>query len=215
MSPSRSLCLATTLLLTALAMVFGLAAPAAAHTELISTDPEPGAILPTPPREVTLTFTDQMSGEFDTLSLIVADTEPIPLEAVTDGNVVLASIPIQKVRERGLDGRVSWKLVYRVVSADGHPVAGEVDFEAPLQSRSAPSASPSEAPTSAASPQATTGIGEEQTPSSQGASTKVNDPSDDSSPTMLNRPGKSGDSIRWEGWSHVREYVEEVSGRAA
>jgi hypothetical protein len=31
----------------------------------------------------------------------------------------------------------------------------------------------------------------------------------------LNRPGKSGDSIRWEGWSHVREYVEEVSGRAA
>lgn len=31
----------------------------------------------------------------------------------------------------------------------------------------------------------------------------------------MNRPGKSGDSIRWEGWSHVREYVEEVPGRAA
>ncbi|TWE11101.1 mutator family transposase [Prauserella muralis] len=24
----------------------------------------------------------------------------------------------------------------------------------------------------------------------------------------LNRPGKSGDSVLWEGWSHVREYVE-------
>ena len=26
----------------------------------------------------------------------------------------------------------------------------------------------------------------------------------------LNRPGMSGDSDPWEGWSHVREYVEEV-----
>jgi hypothetical protein len=31
----------------------------------------------------------------------------------------------------------------------------------------------------------------------------------------LNRPGESGDSVPWEGWSHVREYVEEVPGRAA
>ena len=28
----------------------------------------------------------------------------------------------------------------------------------------------------------------------------------------LNRPGVSGDSKPWEGWSHVREHVEEVSG---
>ena len=31
----------------------------------------------------------------------------------------------------------------------------------------------------------------------------------------LNRPGKSGDSGPWEGWSHVRRYVEEVPARAA
>ena len=31
----------------------------------------------------------------------------------------------------------------------------------------------------------------------------------------LNRPGMSGDSICWEGWSHAREYVEEVSAGAA
>ena len=31
----------------------------------------------------------------------------------------------------------------------------------------------------------------------------------------VNRPGKSGDSVPWEGWSHVREYVEEVPGRPA
>ena len=31
----------------------------------------------------------------------------------------------------------------------------------------------------------------------------------------LNRTGMSGGSDRWEGWSHVREYVEEVSARVA
>ncbi|WP_147375493.1 SRPBCC family protein, partial [Jiangella rhizosphaerae] len=28
----------------------------------------------------------------------------------------------------------------------------------------------------------------------------------------VNRPGMSGDSVPWEGWSHAREYVEEVPG---
>ncbi|MBD8060139.1 transposase [Cellulomonas sp. JH27-2] len=28
---------------------------------------------------------------------------------------------------------------------------------------------------------------------------------------VLNRPGMSGDSVRWEGWGHVREHVQEVS----
>jgi hypothetical protein len=30
-------------------------------------------------------------------------------------------------------------------------------------------------------------------------------------PTVsVNRPGESGDSEPWEGWSHVKKYVEEV-----
>jgi pimeloyl-ACP methyl ester carboxylesterase len=32
---------------------------------------------------------------------------------------------------------------------------------------------------------------------------------------ILNRPGMSGDSISWEGWSHVRWFVEEVPAGAA
>jgi hypothetical protein len=31
----------------------------------------------------------------------------------------------------------------------------------------------------------------------------------------LSRPGESGDSTSWEGWSHVSEFVEEVSAGAA
>jgi phospholipase C len=32
---------------------------------------------------------------------------------------------------------------------------------------------------------------------------------------ILNRPGMSGDSTSWEGWSHGRWFVEEVSAGAA
>jgi hypothetical protein len=31
----------------------------------------------------------------------------------------------------------------------------------------------------------------------------------------MNHPGMSGDSTSWEGWSHVRWFVEEVSAGAA
>jgi hypothetical protein len=31
----------------------------------------------------------------------------------------------------------------------------------------------------------------------------------------VNRPGMSGDSTCWEGWSHVRWFVEEVSAGVA
>src|SRR4051812_6418973 len=31
----------------------------------------------------------------------------------------------------------------------------------------------------------------------------------------VNRPGVSGDSVAWEGWSHVSEFVEEVSAGVA
>jgi len=33
--------------------------------------------------------------------------------------------------------------------------------------------------------------------------------------TSVNRPGVSGGSVPWKGWGHVRENVEEVSGRAS
>lgn len=32
---------------------------------------------------------------------------------------------------------------------------------------------------------------------------------------LMNRPGMSGDSIPWEGWSHVRWFIEEVPAGAA
>lgn len=34
-------------------------------------------------------------------------------------------------------------------------------------------------------------------------------------PAGMNRPGESGDSTSWEGWSHAREHVEEVPAGAA
>ncbi len=33
--------------------------------------------------------------------------------------------------------------------------------------------------------------------------------------SIVNRPGESGDSVPWKGWSHVGKNIEEVPGRAA
>lgn len=179
---SRPLHIAASLLIAAVAMVFGLAPSANAHTELISTDPEPGAILLAPPHEVTLTFTDQMSGEFNTLSLLIDNTDPLVLEAVTQGNVVRAMIPTKNLADLGLEGTAAWKLVYRVVSADGHPVAGEVDFEAPLPTGPSSSDNPSEGSQATAPSEATSELSDEPETSHEPATTSSDAPSDDLSP---------------------------------
>ena len=44
--------------LVTLAIVLGASAPAAAHAELIDTDPDEGAVVETAPETVTLTFTE-------------------------------------------------------------------------------------------------------------------------------------------------------------
>lgn len=144
-------------IVAALVMLFVLVPPASAHTELISTDPAAGAELSATPHEVTLTFTDQMSGEFNTLSLIVADSEPLPLEAVTEGNVVRADVPSKELTVMDIDGPAEWSLVYRVVSADGHPVSGEVTFQAPLPS---PEPDTSEATASGTTPASESDVSE-------------------------------------------------------
>lgn len=167
----------------ALALLFFVTPPASAHTELISTDPKSGATLSSPPAEVTLTFTDQMSGEFNTLSLFIADLEPITLEARTDGNHVRARVPTDVLSEVGTQGVLQWKLVYRVVSADGHPVAGEVAFTSPLPAEPELGESPAGESGTAPDSETAPGVSDEAGSTDQPADSGQNDQTDGSSPT--------------------------------
>jgi methionine-rich copper-binding protein CopC len=102
----------------------GLATPAFAHNSLTGSNPVNEASVDVGPKTVELTF-DQPVQEGDGLnSVAVTGPDGSHWEAgaaEVDSNVVRAP-----VRELGPKG--TYKIGYRIVSADGHPVSGELTF---------------------------------------------------------------------------------------
>ncbi|WP_100444660.1 copper resistance CopC/CopD family protein [Glycomyces xiaoerkulensis] len=97
------------------------ATAARAHASLLSTDPADGAELDEAPSAVTLHFNEPVSPVEEAARLVDADGGEHPVTATAaDDDVVLELPP-------GL-GEGRFTLSWRVVSADGHPVAGAVSF---------------------------------------------------------------------------------------
>lgn len=97
------------------------AAPVAqAHSVLTSSSPEQGATVEASPREVTVTFNEDISPEFATLTVMRDGTNEAEGEAKVDGATLSVAVP-------DLDP-ATYTVGYRVVSADGHPVQGSFDF---------------------------------------------------------------------------------------
>jgi methionine-rich copper-binding protein CopC len=104
--------------------LFALAAPASAHNSLVSSNPTNEASLNAGPQTIVLTF-DQPVQEGEGLN-VVAVTGPDGDQwqggsATVDSNVV--SAPVRELGPAGV-----YTIGYRIVSADGHPVSGEVKF---------------------------------------------------------------------------------------
>ena len=99
----------------------GLAGPASAHDVLISSNPADGATLATVPTSLTFTF-DQPVQNFDpVVSLVGPDGRQYATGTpAISGNVVTGTV--------GTGPSGAYTAAYRVVSADGHPVSGEVHF---------------------------------------------------------------------------------------
>ena len=98
--------------------------PAAAHTGLVASSPQAGAIVAALPARVRLVFSRNVEPRF--LKVVLAGAEgSVALRATARGDTVVAPVPVG-VALRGLGGR--WRLRYRVVSSDGHPVAGTIRF---------------------------------------------------------------------------------------
>lgn len=127
--------LATVLL--AVLTVGGTAAPASAHATLVSTDPADGAVLPEAPEEVTFTFDESVSLVADGLLVYDAAGEPVEVDASARDAVVTADLP------GGLDDG-TYVVTWRVVSSDGHPIAGSLTFHVGAPS---PSVQPPRTPT--------------------------------------------------------------------
>jgi hypothetical protein len=138
-----------------LALLLG-AAPAFAHTRLESSDPADKSSVDTAPESVSLTFNEDISAEFASISVVGPDgtnyaTGPV---SAAGGQVSTAVSPL------GPAG--AYEIGYRVVSDDGHPVQGNLTFTltTPGPAASAPTAAPAvaPAPTAQAGPPAMTAV---------------------------------------------------------
>ena len=130
----RLLAAAAIAMLLWLALALAAARPAAAHDELISSTPENGAVLDTPPGEVTLKFSANVMDIGATTQVLDGEgTDWAAGAPVLSGSQV--SIPL---RDGMPDG--DYQLGWRVVSSDGHPIEGTLKFSVAASSPAASSA---------------------------------------------------------------------------
>lgn len=108
-------------LLVAAIAVVGWAAPASAHATLVSTDPTEGAVLAEAPAQVAFTFDESVSLVPDGLLAFDAAGDPVAIEPTARAEVVTGDLP------GDLDDG-TYVITWRVVSADGHPIAGSLTF---------------------------------------------------------------------------------------
>ena len=95
-----------------------LASPAGAHAALASTEPASGAVLDESPSEIVLTFTESVQAGDDAIRVFDAAGEQVDTGDVEqpDGRTVAAAID-------DLDDG-GYVVVWKIVSADGHPIGG-------------------------------------------------------------------------------------------
>ena len=102
-------------------VLLGGAGPAAAHDVLVGSDPADGAALDRAPASITFTF-DQPVQNFQP---VIAVTGPDGRSQTTTGVQVLGNVVSAPVT---LGAAGAYVAAYRIVSADGHPVSGQIRF---------------------------------------------------------------------------------------
>lgn len=109
--------------LVTLCVLLALGTPALAHNVLISSDPVKGASLDTGPSQITLTF-DQYIQSADVNQIAISGpgrTQWADGPVRVDGTV--ATVGVAPLGPAG-----DYTVGYRILSADGHSVSGEVVF---------------------------------------------------------------------------------------
>ncbi|MCE7005035.1 copper resistance protein CopC [Kibdelosporangium philippinense] len=102
----------------------GLATPALAHNSLVDSNPKDKVSLATGPQTIQLTF-DQPVQDGDGINTIsVMDPQGNHWEAAPPQvNSTVVSAPLRPLGPSGV-----YRIAWRVLSADGHPVKGELSF---------------------------------------------------------------------------------------
>lgn len=154
----------------------GAAVPASAHADLVSTDPADGAVLQGAPESITLNFNSKILEGLAELAVTNSVGELVTgIVAESAQTTTTALWPVD------LPGD-TYKVAYRIVSEDGHPITGAFSFSYPALETTAPSESAS------ADPQVTA----MQTPSAESAPAIPV-----SSESSTESPSESGSMLVW------------------
>ncbi|MEU8540068.1 copper resistance protein CopC [Streptomyces sp. NPDC048717] len=125
------------LLVTAalLGALLAMAGPASAHAALTGSDPQDGAVVATAPKEVNLTFSEQVALSDDSLRVLDPAGKRVDTGEIRDlcsnatvryGVALLPGLP---------DG--TYTVAWQAVSADSHPVSGALTFSVGAPSKTA------------------------------------------------------------------------------
>ncbi|MER6616862.1 copper resistance CopC/CopD family protein [Streptomyces xantholiticus] len=125
-SPVRVLLAVTVLVGTILGALLVGASPASAHAALTGSNPKDGAVVATAPKEVTLTFSEQIAMGDDSIRVLEPSGKRADTAEVRDlgtGGTVVYGVALHS----GLpDG--TYTVAWQAVSADSHPVSGAFTF---------------------------------------------------------------------------------------
>lgn len=102
-------------------LVLATASPAAAHATLVATDPVEGAVLEAAPERVTFTFDESVIGVPAGIQVFDATGEVVESTASVEESRLVVDL-------EGEVGEGTLVVVWRLVSADGHPIGGSLSF---------------------------------------------------------------------------------------
>lgn len=120
------------------------AVPASAHAYLESSDPAVDAQLSAAPDRVSLVFDDDIQVQFTKVTLAIGSAAPATLATDITDHTVMVPVPASIAGRQPTGSTEPWKITYRTVAGDGHPVEGTLSFTV---TASSPGASPAtEAP---------------------------------------------------------------------
>ncbi len=98
---------------------------ASAHTKLVSSNPSNGQIITEPTKQITLEFEEALE-QLGTIKLYKAGTATAVTNVQVKGNKLTADLP------NGLENG-DYKIEWKVVSEDGHPITGQIPFKVQLK----------------------------------------------------------------------------------
>jgi len=139
-----------TSIVTGLALAMAVVLPVLGHAELVSSTPDAGSTLDTPPETITLTFSEGLDASKSSFKVLGPDGEAGVGKAPEDGSTVMAATGLAL-------GPGTYTVEWTAVAEDGHVERGTFEFTvsqptaAPATPTTSPDPTPTEAPSTGAS----------------------------------------------------------------